>query len=124
VGLKPHANFDGKGVWVLVFCMPPPRDVSAESAKQTPEEIAAAIAAYAVRHAECAVLEDGRVIFDPRTAKHSITTEHGRCMCIRRRWWCCGIYRRQWSGICWRLMSDGGSRYAWCGGKQSGKSYP
>ena len=60
--------------------MPPPRDASAESAKQTPDEIAAAITAYAERHAECAVLEDGRVIFDLGTAKHSITTEHGRCM--------------------------------------------
>ncbi len=63
-----------------LFAMPPPRDVSAESVKQTPEEIAVVIAEYVERHAECAVLEDGRVIFDLRTAKHSITTEHGRCM--------------------------------------------
>ena len=46
---------------------------------QTPEELAAAIAAYVECHAACAVVEDGRVIFDLRTAKHSVSTEHGRC---------------------------------------------
>ncbi|QMV19058.1 hypothetical protein GOB94_10500 [Granulicella sp. 5B5] len=59
--------------------MPPPREASAESAQQTPEQIAVAIAAYVKRHVECAVLEDGKVLFDLRTAKHEIATEHGRC---------------------------------------------
>ncbi len=60
--------------------MPPHRAPSAEnSASQSPEQIAAAIAEFLAEHAEAAVLEDGRVLFDLRTAKHSLSMEHGRC---------------------------------------------
>lgn len=46
---------------------------------QSPETIAASIADFLAEHGEAAVLEDGKVLFDLRTAKHSISTEHGRC---------------------------------------------
>lgn len=60
--------------------MPPHRaPFAAESTPQTPEQIAAAIAEFLEEHAEAAVLEDGKVLFDLRDAKHSVSTEHGRC---------------------------------------------
>ena len=60
--------------------MPPHRAPSADnSASQSPEQIAATIAEFLAEHAEAAVLEDGKVLFDLRTAKHSLSTEHGRC---------------------------------------------
>ena len=46
---------------------------------QTPEQIAATIEAFLSQHAEAAVLEDGKVLFDLRSAKFSISTEYGRC---------------------------------------------
>ena len=60
--------------------MPPHRAPSADNpAPQSPEQIAAAIAEFLAEHGEAAVLEDGKVLFDLRTAKHSLSTEHGRC---------------------------------------------
>jgi len=60
--------------------MSPQRAPSAtESAAQSPEQIAAAIAEFLTGHSEAAVLEDGKVIFDLRSAKYSVSTEHGRC---------------------------------------------
>jgi len=60
--------------------MPPHRAPSAESSEpQSAEQIAAAIAEFLAEHAEAAVLEDGKVLFDLRTAKHSLSKEHGRC---------------------------------------------
>ena len=56
--------------------MTPPRDLSAE---QTPEVIAAALEAFLAEHPQAIVIEDGKVIFDMRTAKYSLATEHGRC---------------------------------------------
>ncbi|HTU59703.1 MAG TPA: hypothetical protein VMF89_14730, partial [Polyangiales bacterium] len=50
-----------------------------DSAPQTAEEIAATISEFLEEHGEAAVLEDGRVLFDLRTAKYSLSTEHGRC---------------------------------------------
>ena len=46
---------------------------------QTTEQIAATIEAFLSQHAEAAVLEDGKVLFDLRSAKFSISTEYGRC---------------------------------------------
>src|SRR5215469_1298693 len=40
---------------------------------------AAAIAEFLAEHSEAVVLEDGKVLFDLRTAKYSLSTEHGRC---------------------------------------------
>ncbi len=47
--------------------------------EQTPEQVAAAIAAYCAEHPRAAVLEDGKVVFDLTTAQHTVSTEHGRC---------------------------------------------
>jgi len=60
--------------------MSPPRAPSADNAApQSPEQIAAAIAEFLAEHSEAAVLEDGKVLFDLRTAKYSLSTEHERC---------------------------------------------
>src|SRR5579864_5393679 len=60
--------------------MPPHRAPSADNpAPQSPEQIATAIADFLAENGEAAVLEDGKVLFDLRTAKHSLSTEHGRC---------------------------------------------
>jgi hypothetical protein len=59
--------------------MTPPRVVSAERLQQRPEQIAAAIESFLAQHEQAVVLEDGKVVFDLRTAKFSISTEHDRC---------------------------------------------
>ena len=60
--------------------MTPPRVSSADKPPpQTPEQIASAIETFFAQHAEAAVLEDGKVLFDLRRAKFSISTEYGRC---------------------------------------------
>jgi hypothetical protein len=58
--------------------MPPPRASSAEI-EQTPAHVAAAIEDFLAAHAEAAVLEDGKVVFDLRQAKYTVSTEHNRC---------------------------------------------
>jgi hypothetical protein len=58
--------------------MPPPRVSSADVA-QTPAHIAAAIEDFLSTHGEAAVLEDGKVVFDLRQAKYTLSTEHNRC---------------------------------------------
>ncbi|MEO7028990.1 MAG: hypothetical protein ABI147_06270 [Acidobacteriaceae bacterium] len=63
--------------------MPPPRGPSAEIA-QTPAQLAVAIEDFIAAHAEAAVLEDGKVVFDlrrnsPEQAKYTLSTEHNRC---------------------------------------------
>ena len=57
--------------------MTPPRDLAAE---QTPEVIAAALEVFLAEHPKAVVVEDGKVLFDMRTAKYSLSTEHGRCI--------------------------------------------
>jgi hypothetical protein len=47
--------------------------------EQTPGQIAAALEAFLAEHPNAVVLEDGKVLFDMRTAKYSLSTEHGRC---------------------------------------------
>src|SRR6202051_3770297 len=56
--------------------MSPARDLSVE---QTPETIAAAVETFLFEHTGAVVLEEGRVIFELRTARYSLTAEHGRC---------------------------------------------
>jgi hypothetical protein len=46
----------------------------------TPAQLSKDIESYLAEHPEAAVLEDGRVIFDMRTAKYSVTESHGRCL--------------------------------------------
>jgi hypothetical protein len=66
--------------------MPPPRASSADhtaanasAATQSVTDIAAAIEQFIAEHSEAAVVEDGKIAFDLRTAKLSISTEHERC---------------------------------------------
>ncbi len=58
--------------------MTPPRAVSAEP-ESTPDVIAASLEAFLAEHPKAVVVEDGKVLFDMRTAKYSLSTEHGRC---------------------------------------------
>jgi hypothetical protein len=60
----------------------PSRAVSGETSaqpEQTVEQIAAALENFLAEHPNAAVVEDGKVLFDMRTAKYSLATEHGRC---------------------------------------------
>jgi len=61
--------------------MRPPRASSADPAvpSQTAVHIAQQIEEFLALHPEAAVLEDGKVIFDLRSAKASLSTEHERC---------------------------------------------
>jgi hypothetical protein len=45
-----------------------------------PGELARRIEEYLSEHPTAAVLEDGRVVFDMRTARYSATESHGRCL--------------------------------------------
>jgi hypothetical protein len=45
-----------------------------------PAALAAMVDAYIAEHPEAAVLEDGRVIFDMRFARFTVTESHGRCV--------------------------------------------
>jgi hypothetical protein len=47
--------------------------------QQTIEQIAVALEAFLAEHPHALVLEDGKILFDMRTAKYSLATEHGRC---------------------------------------------
>ena len=58
--------------------MTPPRAVSAEPESDA-RAIAAALEAFLAEHPKAVVVEDGKVLFDMRTAKYSLATEHGRC---------------------------------------------
>jgi hypothetical protein len=58
--------------------MSPPRASSADP-QQTAHQIAAVIEEFLAAHAQAAVLEDGKVVFDLATAQHSLSTEHDRC---------------------------------------------
>ncbi len=49
-------------------------------AEQTPAAVAAALEAYLGEYPAAVVMEDGRVLFDMRAAKYSVSTEHGRCV--------------------------------------------
>ena len=65
--------------------MRPPRASSADrqpaqaATAQTTVPIAQQIEEFLAQHPEAAVLEDGKVIFDLRSAKASLNTEHERC---------------------------------------------
>ncbi len=57
---------------------PPPRATSAEP-EQAPGTIAAALESFLAEHPHSSLLEDGKVLFDMRSAKYSLATEHNRC---------------------------------------------
>jgi hypothetical protein len=46
----------------------------------TPEKLAGELEEYFATHPAAAILEEGRVIFDMRLARYSITESHGRCV--------------------------------------------
>ncbi len=43
-------------------------------------ELAQSIEEYLIEHPAAAVLEDGRVLFDLRTARYAVSEQHGRCL--------------------------------------------
>jgi hypothetical protein len=51
---------------------------SAEAA--TPAQLAHAIENYLLEHPAAALLEDGRVLFDMRSAHYAVSEQHGRCL--------------------------------------------
>jgi hypothetical protein len=48
--------------------------------EQRVEQIAAALESFLAEHPTAVVLEDGKILFDMRSAKYSLSTEHGRCI--------------------------------------------
>jgi hypothetical protein len=52
----------------------------ASAASLAPGKLAQAIEEYLSDHPAAAVLEDGRVLFDMRTARYAVTEQHGRCL--------------------------------------------
>jgi len=59
--------------------MPPKSSADKSTASQTATQIATAIEDFVAQHSEAAVLEDGKVLFDLRSAKYTLSTEYGRC---------------------------------------------
>ena len=57
----------------------PPKASADKLAAQSPAQIAAAIEDFLAQHTEAVVLEDGKVLFDLRSAKYTLSTEYGRC---------------------------------------------
>ncbi len=51
-----------------------------DPAQLAPELLASGIEDYLAEHPAAALLEDGRVLFDMRTARYSVTESHGRCL--------------------------------------------
>lgn len=47
--------------------------------EQQPADIAREIESFLAEHPGCALLEEGRVLFDLRQARYSLSQEHGRC---------------------------------------------
>lgn len=50
-----------------------------EAPEQTPEQLAVALESFLVEYPAAVVMEDGKVLFDMREAKYTLSTEHGRC---------------------------------------------
>ncbi len=54
---------------------------SAQADEQiAPAELVKRLEEYLADHPAAAILEDGRVVFDMRTARYSVTESHGRCL--------------------------------------------
>jgi len=52
---------------------------SSAEATQTVEQIARALEDFLAEHPKSVVAEDGKILFDMRSAKYQLATEHGRC---------------------------------------------
>ena len=50
------------------------------AATASPAQLAQTIESYLADHPAAALLEDGRVLFDMRTARYSVAESHGRCL--------------------------------------------
>jgi hypothetical protein len=50
------------------------------AATASPAQLAGTIESFLAAHPTAAVLEDGRVLFDMRTARYSVAESHGRCL--------------------------------------------
>ena len=50
-----------------------------QTEEQAPETIAAAVEEFLAAHPQAVVLDEGRVIFDMRSAKYRLASDHGRC---------------------------------------------
>jgi hypothetical protein len=59
--------------------MPSKTAVDKSAIAQSPAQIASAIEEFLAQHTEAAVLEEGKVLFDLRSAKYTLSTEYGRC---------------------------------------------
>jgi len=57
----------------------PPHRASSAAPPQTSAHIVAAIESFLTQHPAAAILEDGKVLFDLRSAKHTLSTDHDRC---------------------------------------------
>ncbi len=55
------------------------RASKSDEPEQTPEQIAAALEDFLAEFPAAVVMEDGKVLFDMREAKYTLSTEHGRC---------------------------------------------
>src|SRR5580692_8017550 len=57
-----------------------PHKASTPDETVLPGKLVERIEEYLAEHPAAAVLEDGRVVFDMRTARYSATESHGRCL--------------------------------------------
>jgi hypothetical protein len=57
-----------------------PHKASSPEETVLPGKLVEHIEEYLAEHPAAAVLEDGRVVFDMRTARYSVTESHGRCL--------------------------------------------
>lgn len=55
-------------------------DVTQSTDAPTPAELSARIAAFLAEHPAAALLEDGKLLFDFRSARYSVAAEHDRCV--------------------------------------------
>ncbi|MGD0346633.1 MAG: hypothetical protein ABSA85_07755 [Terracidiphilus sp.] len=53
---------------------------NSEAATASPAQLAGMIESFLAAHPAAAMLEDGRVLFDMRTARYSVDESHGRCL--------------------------------------------
>jgi hypothetical protein len=54
--------------------------MAAGEAVASPDQLARNIEEYLAEHPAAALIEDGRVVFDMRTAHYAVTESHGRCL--------------------------------------------
>jgi len=54
--------------------------MAADAEAASPERLTQAIETYLTDHPAAALLEDGRVLFDMRSARYAVSEQHGRCL--------------------------------------------